>query len=367
MAGAYLISLTHLYLGFNQIEALPEQIGNLSTLTLLHLENNKLEGVPRSFVMLDKVTELSLAHNLFLEIPKELTKLAGLVRLDLSHQGDGSLLEELPPDFRSLSRLEELRLSGNSFKFLPESILPDASSAGFVNLRVLAMDNNPVVMVDEDIAVCSKLERLLLHGTRIRTLNKSITYMYALQELWIADTEMRKLDPALAQLRSLRKIVLAHEDQLENFADIRRLIRGEIWSFLRPGEPPPPPPPLPRTNRTSLVPPPVLTGQVSCLRPGEGEVATLSALAKFEEAEHRTRRRRDALARANGTYESRGNGSSDDDEDGGAPASPRGEAPAPRALSETQLSFDVRDMTGGLGSSEQSRARRSMVSFGDGT
>ena len=93
MAGAYLISLTHLYLGFNQIEALPEQIGNLSTLTLLHLENNKLEGVPRSFVMLDKVTELSLAHNLFLEIPKELTKLAGLVRLDLSHQGDGSLLE----------------------------------------------------------------------------------------------------------------------------------------------------------------------------------------------------------------------------------------------------------------------------------
>jgi hypothetical protein len=291
--------------------------------------------------MLDKVTELSLAHNLFLEIPKELTKLAGLVRLDLSHQGDGSLLEELPPDFRSLSRLEELRLSGNSFKFLPESILPDASSAGFVNLRVLAMDNNPVVMVDEDIAVCSKLERLLLHGTRIRTLNKSITYMYALRELWIADTEMRKLDPALAQLRSLRKIVLAHEDQLENFADIRRLIRGEIWSFLR---------------------------------PGEGEVATLSALAKFEEAERRTRRRRDALARANGTYESRGNGSSDDDDDGGAPASPRGEAPAPRALSETQLSFDVRDMTGGLGSSAQSRGgpeifgtRRSMVSFGDGT
>jgi hypothetical protein len=57
------------------------------------------------------------------------------------------------------------------------------------------MDHNPLLEVDEDIAVNGQLEVLYLHNTRIRRLNKSVSFLYRLRELWISDTAITSLDP----------------------------------------------------------------------------------------------------------------------------------------------------------------------------
>jgi hypothetical protein len=57
------------------------------------------------------------------------------------------------------------------------------------------MDHNPLLEVDEDIAINGQLEVLYLHNTRIQRLNDSVSYLYRLRELWISDTGITSLDP----------------------------------------------------------------------------------------------------------------------------------------------------------------------------
>ena len=57
------------------------------------------------------------------------------------------------------------------------------------------MDHNPLLEVDEDIAVNGQLEVLYLHNTRIQRLNKSVSFLNRLRELWISDTAITSLDP----------------------------------------------------------------------------------------------------------------------------------------------------------------------------
>ena len=65
-----------------------------------------------------------------------------------------------------------------------------------LSLRVTRqLDHNPLLEVDEDIAVHGQLEVLYLHNTRIRRLNDSASYLYRLRELWISDTAITRLDP----------------------------------------------------------------------------------------------------------------------------------------------------------------------------
>jgi Leucine-rich repeat (LRR) protein len=153
----------------------------------------------------------------------------------------GDLLSELPWEMRFLTNLQELRLSGNNFRYLPQCIFPapstdDDAGPGMTSLRILAIDHNPLLGIDEDMACCPLLQKLLVHNTKIRRLHKSIVYNRCLEEIWISDTAVRKLDTEVATLRQLKKIVLNHEDQLEGFTEIRRSIRGSVWCFLSEGE-----------------------------------------------------------------------------------------------------------------------------------
>ena len=223
-------------------EKLPSDFGNISTLTKLNLAHNRLEKVPRSMITLEKMLELNLSDNMFMDAPAELGKMKSLEKLDLSRQGKGDLLQNLPDVLQGLELLRELRLSGNNFSYLPDCICsPEMDGSiikkpGMTALQLLTLDNNPLLGLDENLAICHKMEKLLVHNTKIRRLNKSITFMYRLQEIWLSGTNIRHLDLALATLPDLKKIVLSHEDQLDNFMEIRRMMPRDIWAFLRPGE-----------------------------------------------------------------------------------------------------------------------------------
>ncbi len=39
----------------------------------------------------------------------------------------------------------------------------------------------------------------------------------------------------ISKLPDLKKLVLSHEDQLDNYTDLRRLLKASVWTFLTPG------------------------------------------------------------------------------------------------------------------------------------
>ena len=54
--------------------------------------------------------------------------------------------------------MKELRLSGNNFSYLPDCIFPEIDGSiivqpGMTNLRLLALDDNPLLGLDE-VAPC---------------------------------------------------------------------------------------------------------------------------------------------------------------------------------------------------------------------
>jgi len=118
------------------------------------------------------------------------------------------LLKDLPVQMRKLEVLRELRLSGNNFSEVPEAIFTRGQDAGMTNLRLLALDHNPLRSVHDDLATCAKMERLLLHNTQISKLHRTIAHMRMLKELWISDTRIRTLDVAVSRLPSITKVVV---------------------------------------------------------------------------------------------------------------------------------------------------------------
>jgi hypothetical protein len=68
-------------LGENQLEVLPETIGNLKSLNTLGLIRNKLSTLPESFKNLTSLTSLFLERNKIIELPKAVFELKSLQTL----------------------------------------------------------------------------------------------------------------------------------------------------------------------------------------------------------------------------------------------------------------------------------------------
>lgn len=60
-----------LYLGGNQLEHLPDDIGKLFALTMLYLGDNKLSCVPTTLSYLSRLTTLNLHNNLLTSLPTD--------------------------------------------------------------------------------------------------------------------------------------------------------------------------------------------------------------------------------------------------------------------------------------------------------
>ena len=79
-----LLNLKVLALAENQLESLPEEIGDLAQLEVLHALRNNLKILPKSISKLRKLKELELAKNDLTEIP-DLSNLQQLEVLSLAY------------------------------------------------------------------------------------------------------------------------------------------------------------------------------------------------------------------------------------------------------------------------------------------
>ena len=114
-----LLALTSLRVVYNDdLDFLPESIGNLSNLTLLYIGSNNLEALPESIGNLTNLTSLYIGSNNLEALPESIGNLTNLTSLYVTNNN----LKALPESIGNLTNLTSLYVAGNNFDSLPESI-----------------------------------------------------------------------------------------------------------------------------------------------------------------------------------------------------------------------------------------------------
>ncbi|XP_024860958.1 leucine-rich repeat-containing protein 18 [Kryptolebias marmoratus] len=136
-----LTNIDELDLSRNQIQKLPDNIGDFSSLRWLDLHSNKLESVPGSIGNLLGLTHFNLANNCLTSagLPSSLGSLSNLKSLNLGM----NQLDALPPTMERLVNLQELGLFDNLFVKLPDFVKT------LSKLTKLNMTRNPLTYVKE--------------------------------------------------------------------------------------------------------------------------------------------------------------------------------------------------------------------------
>lgn len=108
--------------------------------------------------------------------------------------------------------LEELYLSHNNLKKIPESILH------VKNLKVLKMNHNKLEVLPEAIGDLERLEWLILNNNKIKKLPESIGKLKLLEEFHLDHNKLVELPDSIGNLKSLVKLFLEH-NLLESLPD----------------------------------------------------------------------------------------------------------------------------------------------------
>jgi leucine-rich repeat protein SHOC2 len=137
---------THLDLYQQQIESLPDSIGDLSDLVSLRCVDNRLTSLPDSIGNLSNLRELRLYKNQLKILPDSITNLQNLTWLSLSF----NRLKIFPESIISLTNLTGLRLNGNQLTVLPANI------DRLKNLTYLDISGNPLI----DLSVLHRIPKL---------------------------------------------------------------------------------------------------------------------------------------------------------------------------------------------------------------
>ncbi len=135
------LRITHLYLGFNFIEYLPFEIGEIPSLEYLDLMRNRIRGFPPSIKNLKRLMHLNVSDNHMRGIQAEIGKLTSLRYLnarvneiDKITSSIGNLvnlkfldlsenrLDSLPPQILNLTEFDFLSVNYNKLIFVPPAI-----------------------------------------------------------------------------------------------------------------------------------------------------------------------------------------------------------------------------------------------------
>ena len=172
-----------LYLAYNQITEITDDIGDLTGLTTLSLAGNPIKRLPAEFWKLTNLKSLWLDEVMLDRLPEEIDLLKNLIRLALW----GNKLKTLPRQIGNLANLQELYLGMNRLAFLPATI-------GHLNqLKVLTLDKNRLSRIPETIGQLSKIGILHLSNNQLNSLPDSLESLSSLKELYLHDNEKLNL------------------------------------------------------------------------------------------------------------------------------------------------------------------------------
>ncbi|NXT08658.1 MFHA1 protein, partial [Prunella fulvescens] len=178
----------------------------LSGLRVLSLRRNRLGRLPAAALRhLGRLAELDLSHNRLRGLGDggALAGLRGLRKLSLSHNELGAEGPGLPPRLAELGCLEELDLSFNRLRRLPEGL------GRLRHLRTLDVDHNLLPSFPAPLLELAALEELDCSGNRhLGALPEGIAALRRLKILWLSGTGLASLPEGLCQLSALESLML---------------------------------------------------------------------------------------------------------------------------------------------------------------
>lgn len=230
LAVAALGELEALNLSGRGLEELPEEVGAaLSGLRVLSLRRNRLGHLPAAALRhLGRLAELDLSHNRLRGLGDggALAGLRGLRKLSLSHNELGADGPGLPPRLAELGCLEELDLSFNRLRRLPEGL------GRLRHLRTLDVDHNLLPSFPAPLLELAALEELDCSGNRhLRALPEGIAALRRLKILWLSGTGLASLPEGLCQLNALESLMLDGNQLQVLPADFGRLQRLKMLNL----------------------------------------------------------------------------------------------------------------------------------------
>ncbi|KAA0712899.1 Leucine-rich repeat-containing protein 40 [Triplophysa tibetana] len=232
-AGLWRLTNLHcLHMQQNQMERLPPDLGQLVHLEDLDLSNNLLTDIPESLSNLTNLMKLNLSSNKIKSLPPSISEMRSLKMLDCSR----NQLESVPSVLAQMQSLEQLYLRNNKLRFLPE--LPCCKA-----LKELHCGNNQIEVLEADhLKHLNALSFLDLRENKVKSLPEEITLLQGLERLDLTNNDISSLPSGLGTLPKLKSLSLEGNPLRSIRRDLLTKGTGELLTYLRSriqgGEPP---------------------------------------------------------------------------------------------------------------------------------
>lgn len=191
------LDLQKLDLMHNDVKFLPEFMGDLRKIEFIYAQHNDIDKLP-DLEGCEHLQELHISNNFIKEIPERFCeKLPSLKVLDLRD----NRIEKLPDEIALLQSLMRLDLSNNSIYSLPTSL---CTLAHLVSLQV---EGNPIRSIRRDVIACGTQRILKTLRDRDGIGNK----VQVVQRATIPE----KPFPDIYQLRKTRSLTLCGKNLVE--------------------------------------------------------------------------------------------------------------------------------------------------------
>ncbi|XP_056605909.1 leucine-rich repeat-containing protein 40 [Triplophysa dalaica] len=223
-AGLWRLTNLHcLHMQQNQMERLPPDLGQLVHLEDLDLSNNLLTDIPESLSNLTNLMKLNLSCNKIKSLPPSISEMKSLKMLDCSR----NQLESIPPVLAQMQSLEQLYLRNNKLRFLPE--LPCCKA-----LKELHCGNNQIEVLEADhLKHLNGLSFLELRENKVKSLPEEITLLQGLERLDLTNNDISSLPSGLGTLPKLKSLSLEGNPLRTIRRDLLTKGTGELLTYLR--------------------------------------------------------------------------------------------------------------------------------------
>ncbi len=188
------------FLAGNELQEVPESIGELARLVLLDVQSNQLKRLPEALGCLTNLATLNIQKNSIEELPWTIGLCTSLVELN----ADFNKLKALPEAMGHLVSLQRISVHLNSLRSLPTTI------SLLTNLTQLDVRFNQLESVPESLCSLPNLTNLDLSSnfTELKGLPKSIGQLQSLREVDISFNHITELPASFVLLTGLQKLTL---------------------------------------------------------------------------------------------------------------------------------------------------------------